>query len=418
MRFLVRAALQRAAVFVGVSASSLLAGSSVDARPKEAGDGEVRGMSIKARPAPKPGRLASLTPPVKQAMERYQRRIALTIGISAYSKSWPDLKAAASDAEHLAELFKAMGFDDVVSLEEDDATREGILRALEQDLPALVGKEDLVVIFFAGHGATAGQEGYLVARDSSQDLEQTAISLERLRSAALGMNNRHTIYLIDACFSGAALQRTPVAQNRLAPWDAKAEDRIVQILTAGQKDELAREQNGWGLFTRALHDGLSGAADRDGDRVITFEELARSAQAQVVLSSGGRQHPQWKTMEGFGSALLLDARILPKASQQSRQEKEPLVAPHLKAKIAQVRQLMSRREWAEAEELLQTLWSDRDECELRLLLVEILLGRDALGYSELIEKELVRVAEGRCTDAQHKRVAGLRKRLGEVRRER
>jgi Caspase domain len=416
MRFLVSSALQRVAVFVGVSTGALLAGSSVEARPKEAGDSEVRGMSVKARSAPKPGRLASLTPPVQRALQRYQRRVALTIGISAYSKSWPALKAAASDAEHIADLFKTMGFDDVVSLEEDDSTREGILRALEQDLPAFIGKEDLVVIFFAGHGATAGQEGYLVARDSNQDLEETAISLERLRSAALGMNNRHTIYLIDACFSGAALQRTPVAQNSLAHWDAAAEDRIVQILTAGQKDEPAHERNGWGLFTRALHDGLSGAADRDGDRVITFEELARSVQAQVVLSSGGRQHPQWKTMEGFGSALLLDARILPKAPQQSP-EKAPPVAPHLKAKIAQVRRLMSRHEWAEAEELLQTLWSDRDECEFRLLLVEIFLGRDALGYSELIEREFVRVTEGRCTDAQHKRVAGLRKRLGEVRRE-
>lgn len=417
MRFLVRAALQRAAVFVGVSASSLLAASSVDARPKEAGESAVRGMSVKARPAPKPGRLASLTAPVKQAMERYQRRIALTIGISAYAKSWPALKAAASDAEHMAELFKAMGFDDVVSLEEDDATREGILRALEQTLPTRVGKEDLVVIFFAGHGATAGQEGYLVARDSSQDLAETAISLERLRSAALGMNNRHTIYLIDACFSGAALQRTPFAQNRLAHWDAKAEDRIVQILTAGQKNEPALERDGWGLFTRALHDGLSGAADGNGDRVITFDELARSALAQVVLSSGGRQHPQEKTMEGFGSALLLDARILPKTLQQSREEKEPPVAPRLKAGITRVRRLMSLHKWAEAEELLQTLWSDRDECELRLLLVEIFLGRDALGYSELIEKELGRVVEGSCTTAQRERVASLRKRLGEVRRE-
>jgi uncharacterized caspase-like protein len=253
----------------------------------------TRGMAVRVGSTIKP--LPLITPAVKSAKDRYRRRIALVIGIDTYAAPWPPLQAAVSDAGHMAELLLAMGFE-VRTLQGEAATREGILKELEDVLPALLDERDLLVVFFAGHGATVAGEGYLVARDSDSDPARTAISLTRLRDAALALRNKHTVYLIDACFSGLMVRRRTFAQADDATfWEASARDRIVQLLTAGKHHQLAIEREGWGLFTRALHDGLAGAADRDGDAVIAFDELSSYTQRQVVARSGGRQHPQSKT---------------------------------------------------------------------------------------------------------------------------
>ena len=73
------------------------------------------------------------------------------IGINSYS-NWPGLEGATGDAQRMGQALKRKGFE-VLSLYDRGATREGILRLLGEDLPSRVGREDLVVVFFAGHGS-------------------------------------------------------------------------------------------------------------------------------------------------------------------------------------------------------------------------------------------------------------------------
>ena len=54
----------------------------------------------------------------------------------------------------MAALLKEIGFDEVLELYDEDATRQGILTLLGERAPRIAGPEDLVVIFFAGHGQT------------------------------------------------------------------------------------------------------------------------------------------------------------------------------------------------------------------------------------------------------------------------
>lgn len=361
--------------------------------------------------------LARTTRPMDYAQKHYARRIAVTIGISAYAeRSWPRLPAAARDAQRMATLFRAMGFDRIETLQDETATRDGILDLLERRLPLIAGERDLVVVFFAGHGATAGGQGYIIPRDAARDLERSAISVQRLKESVLRMRVRHTVFLLDACFSGVMLRRADLeTANSLAYWEAAAHDRVVQIVTAGRADELAQESNGWGHFTRALHAGLAGAADRNRDGVVTTEELGVYAAAHVQREGHGRQHPQWGTMEGSGTAVFLDARRLPSTTRPAASPTRPMIAG-LEASIGRIHQLMARHQWAQAEKELRSLLIEHSEAELRLLLAEVYVESDTLGNARLIDTELQRAEDDKLTVEQQRRLLDLRERLDRARR--
>jgi Caspase domain len=360
------------------------------------------------------------TPAMTYAQRHYAHRVAVTIGINAYkSQPWPRLKAAVTDAQHMAALFRAIGFDRVESLEDDAATRDGILDILERKLPLLVGERDLVVVFFAGHGATAGGEGYIVPSDANRDLANTAISVERLKASVLRMRVRHTLFLMDACFSGVMLRRAEVDEaneaNNLSYWEAAAQDRVVQILTAGMAEEPVHENNGWGHFTRAVYTGLAGAADRNQDGVVTTAELAVYTYDRVLREGQGRQHPQWGTMEGSGTEFFLDVRRLPRTAQSTPPRTRSMVRG-LEVPLGRIDALMERREWAKAEKLLRDLMIKHGDSELRLLLAEVYIEADTLGNESLIDAELRRVAKSKLTPEQQWRMLDLRARLDKARR--
>lgn len=377
-----------------------------------------RGLTVESVPTAMP--LAGATPATEYAQRHYARRIAVTIGINAYSgRPWSRLGAAVADAQRMAALFRAMGFDHVESLVDEAASRDGILDLLERRLPQEADEQDLVVVFFAGHGATAAGQGYIVPRDAGADVQRTAISVQRLKEAALRMHARHTIFLADACFSGTMLRRAEAGvadkANTLAYWEAAAKDRVVQILTAGRADERVLESNGWGHFTRAVHAGLIGGADRNHDGVVTTEELALYISARVLSEGQGRQHPQWGTMDGSGTALLLDVRRLPRPAVSAPTRSRPVVRG-LEVPLGRIHGLMARREWAQAEKLLRDLMIEHGGSELRLLLAEVYIEMDTLGNASLIDAELRRAAETPITPEQQRRMLDLRARLSKARR--
>lgn len=384
----------------------------------------MRVEEAKEPAAARPAQLPSASPAAQHAVQRYRKRIAVTFGVGAYHRPWPPLAATVKDAAHMRALFRAMGFDEVIHVPQGEATREGILKVLEKDLPLLVEEQDLVVIYFAGHGATIAGKSHLAAIDSTRDLAETGISIDHLKEISLRLRSLHVLYLMDACFAGNMLHGPKAAQrNGLAYWEATAKDRTVQILAAGGENELAIESKGWGLFTRALHDGLFGAADHDKDGVVTVPELGAYASKQVTHKSAGKQHPQWGWLEGAGTALLVHELRLPPEARPRRVAAIDPSTPTSADPLTRARQLMNDRRFQQAEKLLRDelvregLALDTER-ELRLLLVEIYLAADALGSSATIDQELDRVLESHPSREQNLRAQNLRLRLNTVRNER
>jgi hypothetical protein len=109
--------------------------------PLDAASKAKRGVQITPRPSPS---LESL----------YNQSYAVIIGINAYDK-WPSLEYAVNDAKSIQKRLKDMGFD-TITLLDNYATRENILKVLGDELPKKVEKNDRVIIFFAGHGQPDG----------------------------------------------------------------------------------------------------------------------------------------------------------------------------------------------------------------------------------------------------------------------
>ncbi|MCH7870031.1 MAG: ankyrin repeat domain-containing protein [Myxococcales bacterium] len=235
----------------------------------------------------------------------YGRRIAAVVGISRYTHL-SNLEGAARDAKATGDMLRALGFDEVLELYDEDATRESILDLLGNQLQRKTTANDLAFIFFAGHGTTetlpnGEKRGYLVPTDgTTEDAYTTGISMETIRDLSNRLPAKHVYYAIDACYSGSLA----VSRGQGRPNTPSQRIQAVQMLTAGTEGQQAIEQGGRGVFTTYLLQGMRGEADRNGDKVVTASEIGWFVSDQVRLATKSRQTPVYGRMSGAGEVAF------------------------------------------------------------------------------------------------------------------
>lgn len=349
------------------------------ARPDGFVGGRSRGLVLGSSDTSAAASLAPVTSAV------YARRRALVVGIDAYSPPFPPLGAAISDSRRVEAALQGLGFDEVLTLRDGEATRAAILDRIEKQIGPKTAAHDLVVVYFAGHGTTKNGQGYLIPYDARPGaLEESALSVQRLKDAAFQLASLHVLFVVDACFAGTLFQKKPASGsvNPLAYWQALGEGRVVQVLAAGRQDEEAIESAEGGAFTTAFIAGVRGAADANHDALVTVAELGPFLGARVEAWSRGKQHPQWGNLEGDGSVSLYHALA---ATRRVRP------APTgLEAAFASARELVESRQYDKAEESLRRLSLGAAHPEIYLFLAEVYLHQDALGNAKLIDAELAR----------------------------
>ncbi len=226
------------------------------------------------------------------------RRIALCIGINEYGAA-ESLKYAVRDATAMGAELRRRGFDEVATIHDAQASRERILAELAR-LSAAVAPGDTVVIFFAGHArrvtAAAVVETYLVPHGCAHGAETTGgLSIRALAEQAAGFVGAKVLLLLDACHSGDEFAM-PVR-------DLDTTAAALEILTAGSELELAFEQAGHGLFTRAI---LNALVTADGAAPpVTGAALAQSVAAAVTRATGGWQRPHFRAFGVSAGDVLL-----------------------------------------------------------------------------------------------------------------
>jgi caspase domain-containing protein len=250
-----------------------------------------------------------------ESKQLYTRSVGVVIGVDAYT-SWPPLTYAVHDAKEVQKALKAMGFDEVIALLDRDATQARILQLFETELPKKVGKNDRVVIFFAGYAQTQDlpdgtQMGYLMPVNARrQEAFSTAISMAQLKNASKQLPAKHIFYAIDACYSGLLLQhglspRPSLDQNTLSVARKLVAQPARQLVSAGHQGEQVILEGEQSLFTKYLIQGLQGEADTNNDRLITATELASYLAHQVAIASDNRQIPQYGQIEGDGEGVFV-----------------------------------------------------------------------------------------------------------------
>ncbi len=248
----------------------------------------------------------------KSDFRKIREKWAVVIGISTYQfskKGIPPIEYANNDAKAFMDFLRSPqggGFKpaSTLLLIDDQATTRNIRSGLYTFLKQ-AGKDDLVFIYFAGHGAPElGRPDnlYLITYDTDpEELAATAFPMWDMETALKRYIVAERVVIIaDACHSGGIggkaglrnvgsgnLINTYLANlNRTKPGRA--------IITASEANELSRESKKWGghgVFTYFLLRGLKGEADVDRNGIITIAEVFKYVYNKVRRATNSQQHP-------------------------------------------------------------------------------------------------------------------------------
>jgi hypothetical protein len=245
-----------------------------------------------------------------QLVRKREEVYAVVIGINKY-KNLPSLKYAANDAREFHQFLievNQIPKDHVWLLLDEEATLEKFKTTLGTILRRSAGKDDTVIIFLAGHGATEqdtsspdgdGLEKYILPYNADpKDLYASAMPMSEIARIFQRISSERLVFIGDTCYSGGSGGRTiPVAGKRAnisgVFWERVSQGKGRVILTASDANEVSVEKDELkhGVFTYYLLEGLRGKADLDKDKLITVDEIYQYVSTKVPQATGQNQHP-------------------------------------------------------------------------------------------------------------------------------
>lgn len=262
--------------------------------------------------------LATTTEPGKQW--------AVVIGVGKYQNPKINpLKYTSSDAKSVYDyLIKKGGFlpDHVKLLLDQEATTKNVRAALGEFLSKKAAtKDDMVFIYFSGHGApefdSASPDGdgiskYIITYDTDPDsLYSTAFPMSEIATIFGRIKAEKIVFFIDSCYSGASGGKTFAGESggkSMTITDgflAKLSGKGRLIITASDTNEVSLEKDelGHGIFTYYMLEALQGKSDINKDGLITVDEVYSYLFDKVARASDSRQHPV-KKGESSGQIVI------------------------------------------------------------------------------------------------------------------
>lgn len=252
----------------------------------------------------------------------------ITLGASKFEDSQFNLTYAAKDAKDLAQTLnekdQLYGKVNSLTITDEELTKSALPRC--HDFLINAQANDVVVIFFAGHGVLNENYDYFLATYDMDfnSPENQGILYEDLESILDHIRPYRKLLLIDACHSGEldkeevmAIASNTEQEDGIKFRDAgtgvtkkiqgqSTSELMKEVFTDIRKGtgatvissagglELAMESDQWqnGLFTYCLLNGLqSRKADLNHDKKIMLSELQQFLMNEVASLSNGAQIP-------------------------------------------------------------------------------------------------------------------------------
>jgi hypothetical protein len=279
------------------------------------------------------------------------KRFAIVIGVDRYDDTQiTTLGGAVNDAKTLANaLVQYAGFpsDQVTLLASDQPverqpTRGNILRRLS-NLSAVIPKDGLLLLAFAGHGIERGGQAFLLPSDAqvSNDvdlLEQTAINVKQVKDKIQKTGVGQVLMILDACRNdpvGRANADNPLTAAYTRGFNFDVRNREVMAFatlyaTAVGARAYEYKERKQGYFTWELVEALKGkAANEKGE--VTLAGLVKYLQdnvpKRVLLDLGaGKDQRPFAVVEGYKADELVLAVSDPNSrSLNNSAQPEPVV---------------------------------------------------------------------------------------------
>jgi uncharacterized caspase-like protein len=233
----------------------------------------------------------------------------VAIGVDNYQNDYmfDPLGFSVNGAHGLAKYFQDqwnLPDANVSILVNQNAKRKSILDSLEQFVnPLKVGENDMIIVFFSGHGKMVKDRIGVCAWDYSSEknlITDTDITNILNRSPA-----KHKLCLIEACRSSNEMAENvdPEIVNKLNQQRRKISGGLAYITSTKAGSKSYGSSDELGVFTKHLLEGLKkGFADENRDKAISVEEIFNYVQDKVSRETNGKQVPQIN-QEGYDKAM-------------------------------------------------------------------------------------------------------------------
>jgi hypothetical protein len=231
--------------------------------------------------------------------EQVPALFVVAAGVTHYRDRTLDegVKYAASDAEALLRQLKQQGEGlfrqvTVYPLYNEKATRENIDTTVTE-VASHIQPGDVFILYLAGHGTALDGDYYYVPWEASPTspsaLRDQGMGQERIRSLFSRIRTKETLLLLDTCNAGSYERASEAGVDRLARFSGRA------TLAATGADQIALEVNGHGVFTYAVLEGLTQAADRNGVvKVTMLADFVQELVPKITLERWHvKQNPMW-----------------------------------------------------------------------------------------------------------------------------
>lgn len=241
------------------------------------------------------GVAASPAPGTWDATELPRHRVGLVVSSTVGLPGKVRLPGAAADGDAFADVLRELGgvaSADLLRLRDPDSAQlMGALARVREmsrrDSAQRVPTE--LVVYLAGHAALDGLE-----------LGPHLLTWSRFREVLRATGADTRVAIVDACASGAALR---IRGRFVVPAPTPLRGEAWMVSSRAEEVSLETDADGGGIFTRILLSGLRGAADRDRDGAVTFDEafqhVSAATQARARGLGSASQTPQWaSSLEG------------------------------------------------------------------------------------------------------------------------
>jgi len=342
-------------------------------------------------------------------------KFALLIGISQYAEALNPLPAAERDVRAMQRILENpdMGkFDQVDSLINPD------LLMMQRKIDTLFSertKDDLVVLFFSGHGIKDDRGRLYFStpitckRENGELEKSTAVSASTIHDFMKSSCCKRQVVILDCCFSGAFKEGMIAKDDGSIDIRSQLGGEGTVVLTSSTATQYSFESkdSDLSIYTRYLVEGVeTGAADRDHDGFISVDELHEYAE-QKVRESAPAMKPEMHIFFKQGYKILL--------------AKAPVTDPKLRYRIEADR-FASRGEISPTgrytldilRERLNLSLEETDAVEADVLRPYQEYKKSIQRYQEAYEHELIKANQAGIlvSELTHTELAHLQKILG------
>ncbi len=262
------------------------------------------------------------------------RKLALLIGMSEYEPDLPPIPSAQRDAQAFKQVLEHPDIGEFTAVKHliNPDTQE--MQVAIETAFSTCNKDDLVLLYFSGHGIK-DENGrlYLAARKTRKStqgelIRSTAVAASFVQESMNKSRSKRQIIILDCCFSGAFAEGLLAKDDGTVDVEGQLGGEVVSregraVLTSSTSTQYSFENRGEDLsiYTRFLIEGIStGAADLDGDSMISVDELHDYARRKVQEAAPAMKPEIYAIREGY--RILLAKAPIGDAKLRYRKEVE------------------------------------------------------------------------------------------------